>query len=597
MTVFLMVVIFGIVAFAVDMGCIVLARTQLQAAADSSALAAAASMNLPRAEMEAVARRFASKNRLGSRPVVIRPQDVQYGTWNTATRTFTPSGTPGNAVKVTARAANSTGGEIPLFFARIFNKQSASVQASAVATTNPRDICFVVDLSGSMNFDTDPDYTEGLNRTFAAQGYPTIGNELMQKIYNDFHFGEYPGAAASLGDPLVSRSSDLFDKNNSPLLDWKQPLTLRVGRTNYSYTVPERYQITTTTKKGWGHWGGGQHTVTDSRAEIQKKAYSWVMDVQLRGVPNFPPLPGIMPAARPTPDSTDSRNYEYWLSYISENESNLGYCSYMHFMMNNGRDRKPGGNRYTPLSTYSPDCPMHSEETMGGVFDFPPREQPTHASRRATIAALQIIRERNQTISDPNQRDWVSIITFDRLDNGGPVVLLPLTSDYHAAMEACTTFQACSHAGASTATEAGLIAAREHIKPAQEGGRGRLASNKIVVLLTDGQPNLYVSSNSEINAYCTQHPSSNYYGGWTNNSYNAALMQTAMMQAKNWYVYPVGIGLRTDYDFMDREARLGGTANSQGESPRGSGNPADYEQRLTEIFEEIITNPKLRLVQ
>jgi hypothetical protein len=59
----------------------------------------------------------------------------------------------------------------------------------------------------------------------------------------------------------------------------------------------------------------------------------------------------------------------------------------------------------------------------------------------------------------------------------------------------------------------------------------------------------------------------------------------------------VGIGLECDYGFMDRLARMGSTADQDGESPRGSGNPADYEQRLTEIFQHIITNPKLRLVK
>jgi hypothetical protein len=62
-------------------------------------------------------------------------------------------------------------------------------------------------------------------------------------------------------------------------------------------------------------------------------------------------------------------------------------------------------------------------------------------------------------------------------------------------------------------------------------------------------------------------------------------------------VFPVGVGLGTDYDYMDRLARLGGTSDEDGQSARGSGNPAEYEQRLTEIFEEIITNPKVRLVQ
>jgi hypothetical protein len=44
-------------------------------------------------------------------------------------------------------------------------------------------------------------------------------------------------------------------------------------------------------------------------------------------------------------------------------------------------------------------------------------------------------------------------------------------------------------------------------------------------------------------------------------------------------------------------ARTGGTAGDSGQSPRGSGNPAEYEQRLSEIFEEIINTPRFRLVQ
>ena len=127
------------------------------------------------------------------------------------------------------------------------------------------------------------------------------------------------------------------------------------------------------------------------------------------------------------------------------------------------------------------------------------------------------------------------------------------------------------------------------------GGSGRLATNKVVVLLTDGLPNLYETSSSTINRYIRDNPSDDFYGG----SYprDAALMQTAMMQTDHWFTYPVGIGLGCDYDFMDRMARTGATANGDGESPRGSGNPADYEERLTEIFRNIITNPKLRLVQ
>ena len=60
--------------------------------------------------------------------------------------------------------------------------------------------------------------------------------------------------------------------------------------------------------------------------------------------------------------------------------------------------------------------------------------------------------------------------------------------------------------------------------------------------------------------------------------------------------YPVGIGMGCDYAFMDRMARMGRTADSLGQSARGSGNPAEYEQRLRDIFLDIIGNPRVRLV-
>jgi Flp pilus assembly protein TadG len=553
----LIVLMLGMMAFSIDIGYIVLARSQLQAAADSTALAAAASMHLDRMDMEAVARRYASANTVTARPVQIDSSDIEYGAWDTATRTFTPSASPGNAVRITTRADRNNGGEVPLFFGRIFNMMSVRQEASAVAVTNPRDIAFVVDLSGSMNYDTDPNNTDDINRTFAPLGYPTIGTELMQQIYDDFNFGTFPGPSQHAGAPLgVSSKGDPLSK-----------LTSTSGPLSKS-NIPKQYRI----------------KQNDSSSVRKQKAFAWVMDVQ---------IPSLMPNVIPAPNS--SKNYAYWADYLADNYRQIGYRSYVHFLMVHGRDEKPDGSTYTPLSQYSPDCPLHTESTAGGDFQFPPREQPTHAARRALIAALQVIKERNQNISDPNQRDWVSIVTFDRLTGGGPQLVLPLTSDYDEAMQACTWFQACSHNTASTATEAGLIKARQHLKPRTEGGSGRLATNKVVVLLTDGLPNLYETSSSTINRYIRDNPSDDFYGG----SYprDAALMQTAMMQTDHWFTYPVGIGLGCDYDFMDRMARTGATANGDGESPRGSGNPADYEERLTEIFRNIITNPKLRLVQ
>jgi hypothetical protein len=199
----------------------------------------------------------------------------------------------------------------------------------------------------------------------------------------------------------------------------------------------------------------------------------------------------------------------------------------------------------------------------------------------------------------------VSLITFDSIS--AEAILLPLTDNYGQAMQMCTQLQANGWTG----TEAGMDLAYNHIKPESEGGAGRETANKIVVLLTDGMPNQKRSSvsSSDISNYINQNASvwtnpdtgqqiNNWVTSGSNSiEKNAALMQTSMMRGDNWYVYAAGIGGGCDYDFMDRVARMGLTANPQGRSPRGSDDPYRYEEVLRQIFEDIITNPKLRLVQ
>jgi len=68
------------------------------------------------------------------------------------------------------------------------------------------------------------------------------------------------------------------------------------------------------------------------------------------------------------------------------------------------------------------------------------------------------------------------------------------------------------------------------------------------------------------------------------------------MQVEKTLLFPVGVGLGCDYDFMDRISRMNKT-DQGGQSPRGSGNPAEYEQRLTDIFKEILKTPNVRLVK
>jgi len=607
--------ILGLVALAVDVGYMCLARSQAQNAADAAAIAAAAKLASGTEESTQEAQRFAGYNWVAGKYVAPESVGVEYGTWDQATRTFTASVIPGNAVRVTVQRDAQHDGSVPLFFGRVLGRQWFTISASAIAMTNPRDIAFVIDLSGSMNNDTEPCWaTAEIDRTFGPLGYPDVAEQIMQDLYDDFGFGAFPGILEYVGQPLGVAADQYayaeMTKNGGPL-------TLA--------SIPAAYRILD----------------SDSEATRKQKAYKWIIDQQLAR---------LMPNARPVPNSADSGSLNYWTKYLdyilksqsisstspkgrprpsypvtlppsqSSNrisgfgnpytdafpnaDSNtplgyrnlLGYRTYVQFLMDFGRDAQPATGQYGQLSRFSPHCPWHWESTDGGTFLFPPREQPTHAARRAVIAALQVIKERNQGIADPAQRDWVAIITFDRTT--GTTIVQELTADYDAAMQACTLLQASADNAANTATETGLLAAKNHLRPSNEGGRGRQFTNKVVVLLTDGIPNLYSSTSSEISSFISQHPSDDFF---TSGSYttakNAALMQSMDMRLRQWYVFPVGIGLGTDYDFMDRAARLGGTANPDGQCPRGSGNPAIYEDRLREIFQNIITNPKARLVR
>src|SRR5262249_20101970 len=153
-------------------------------------------------------------------------------------------------------------------------------------------------------------------------------------------------------------------------------------------------------------------------------------------------------------------------------------------------------------------------------------EQPTHAMRRAVIAAIQTIKDLNKNVNSASG-DWVGIVTFDAIDSyHAPVIRQSLTGNFTQAMQACTTLQCVGDINASTATENGIILAKQHLQPTSSGGAARTFTTKIMVLITDGVPNLYSSSSSTINAYISAHANADWYST-SDPEYNAVLMQTS----------------------------------------------------------------------
>jgi Flp pilus assembly protein TadG len=151
----------GLVALAVDLGMVMVAKAQCQNAADAAALAGARTLdgsskgNTKAATANAT--NTAKANTILGSPV----QDadvtlVQHGAYHydVTNQTFAPQFPPVspdnyNLTQVTVTRSNGAA------FARVFNLSAFTVQATAIAAHRPRDVSIVLDYSGSMNNESD----------------------------------------------------------------------------------------------------------------------------------------------------------------------------------------------------------------------------------------------------------------------------------------------------------------------------------------------------------------------------------------------------------------------------------------------------------
>jgi hypothetical protein len=149
-------------AFAVDVAYMQLTRTELRTATDAAARAAAKTLSLTQnpADARAAARDAARRNRVAGDALVVRNSQIEIGRGVQATETsrfaFTPGGAQLNAVRVTGlRTRTSAAGPVGLFLGHIMGVREFQPQHVATSTQLDREICLVVDRSGSMMWDTN----------------------------------------------------------------------------------------------------------------------------------------------------------------------------------------------------------------------------------------------------------------------------------------------------------------------------------------------------------------------------------------------------------------------------------------------------------
>lgn len=144
-------------AFAIDVAWMQLVRTELRTATDAASRAGAKTLSLQQNETaaRAAARDAASRNQVAGSPLQVVNAEIEIGLARQASRNarfvFSPNGALKNAVRVTGnRTAGSAGGAVPLFLGRVMGVASFEPSQVATSTQLDREICLVVDRSGSM---------------------------------------------------------------------------------------------------------------------------------------------------------------------------------------------------------------------------------------------------------------------------------------------------------------------------------------------------------------------------------------------------------------------------------------------------------------
>jgi len=179
LSVFLLVPLLGFLALSIDTGMVMLTRTQLQTGVDAGALAGAGVLaNGDLAEVTAAVQQYVLRNTINGKAIAPEDIQVELGTWDLETRTFTAADEDLTAVRVVAQAE-----ERPVFFSRIFGFGGFDAKAEAVATFRPRDIVLVLDCSGSMNDDSEFRQIAKLGRDAIVANQRQIYTELGSPVF------------------------------------------------------------------------------------------------------------------------------------------------------------------------------------------------------------------------------------------------------------------------------------------------------------------------------------------------------------------------------------------------------------------------------
>ncbi len=545
----------GMGALAVDVSTLYTAKSELQKAADAAALAAASQMSMGGQGAVSTlafttADAVAQANSVLGTYAGLNASDVELGQAivdASGRARFQAGGGTFNAVHVTARRSqNSSGGPIPLTFARMLGVAQRDLTASAAAMLIPRDIAVVIDLSNSMCWDSQlrlynrsdggypntRDVWAALDGPAPSQPY-SPADELNSEYAGDS--GPSVGFMNNWGDALIPGS---YDPTSDPGL-WlvkryqaTSDATISANLANSGCSSDEITQIMSASNDS-------NQTLFENRTAVILGLATWKSG---------------RPGGRAGGDGdTKVESSELvWASYPSYrvNWSWRNYIQYVAGSSNtNYVNNLPEFQYRYGLKTFTDflleSRPMYSETS--NLWSTP--EQPL----RAVKDAVQVL---SNVIVNQQSMDEMSLQIFaqtgrQEVNQTATVQQVPTT----------LYGRQSGHYDRATNIGAGLALARAELT----SSRARPTATKVIMLMSDGVPNTDASG--------TYH----YDGAPVAVQY--ALDEAQACADLGMRIYCVSVGAGVDRSVMQQIAAIG-----FGQEFYASGTPEEYTAQLESIF-------------
>jgi Flp pilus assembly protein TadG len=209
-------------AFAVDVAWMQLVRTELRTGTDAAARAGAKELSLSQNTTAARdrAKQAALRNEVASQPLRLANRDIQIGSStqsNSVSRfSFAASAARPNAVRVTGRrTSGSLGGPVELLFAGVLGVNDFEPQHTATSTQLDRDICLVVDRSGSMMWVLSGGSVNPPGSSDCSRPHPTLSRWGALATGVDAFLSELERTRQRETVAMVSYSSDTTECGNT----------------------------------------------------------------------------------------------------------------------------------------------------------------------------------------------------------------------------------------------------------------------------------------------------------------------------------------------------------------------------------------------